>query len=53
MNREEYQRHYAGKHAIDHGRPVFVPDDIQRLAEHEPCFYCGTARGLCRHRRAA
>jgi tRNA(Arg) A34 adenosine deaminase TadA len=23
----------------------------ERLSEHEPCWMCGTARGLCRHRR--
>lgn len=32
---------------------ITVPDDIERRSVHEPCFYCGTALGLCRHRIAA
>jgi hypothetical protein len=53
MTREEYKRRWSTGHAMDHGRPVQIPDDVIRLSEHEPCFMCGTARGLCRHRRAA
>jgi hypothetical protein len=33
---------------------VTVPEDIERVTEHEPCFYCGVRAGLpCRHRRWA
>jgi hypothetical protein len=54
MNREEYARRWSTGHRMDHGRPVIVPDDVERISEHEPCFYCGTRAGLpCRHRRWA
>lgn len=52
-HRAKYQRLYATGHAIDHGRPVHVPENVERVSIHEPCFMCGTAKGLCRHRRAA
>jgi hypothetical protein len=51
MTREEYARKYAGGYNRT-GQPVRVPEDVQRAEHHEPCFYCGTARG-CRHRVAA
>jgi hypothetical protein len=53
MTREEYARNYSTSHAMDHGRSVIVPDNIQRVSESVPCFMCGMARGVCRHRRAA
>jgi hypothetical protein len=54
MNANEYQRRWSTGHARDHGRPTIVPEDIQRVTEHEPCFMCGVRAGLpCRHRRAA
>jgi hypothetical protein len=53
MTREEYARNYSTSHAMDHGRSVIVPENIQRVSEHEPCFRCGNARGPCRHRKAA
>lgn len=35
------------------GERIDVPDNVERRSVHEPCFMCGTAHGLCRHRRAA
>jgi hypothetical protein len=52
VNREEYSRRWSTGHARDHGRPTIVPEDIQRVEHHTPCFMCGTARG-CKHRLAA
>lgn len=52
MTREDYAKHYSGGYART-GGPVHVPEDVQRVSVHEPCFQCGTARGLCRHRIAA
>lgn len=54
MNREKYIRqyyreNYLGGHGMN-GQPVKVPEDIKRVSESAPCPYCGTARGLCRHR---
>jgi hypothetical protein len=34
------------------GPRVDMPDDVQRVAYHEPCTFCGTARG-CKHRLTA
>ena len=34
-----------------HNGKMVVPEDIERAETHEPCFYCGIARGPCRHRR--
>jgi hypothetical protein len=54
MNREDYARNFSGGHAMDHGRPVIVPDNVERVSEHTPCFLCGVRAGLpCRHRRIA
>jgi hypothetical protein len=53
MTREEYARDYGTTGYRHPGSPVIVPDDIQRVSESEPCFMCGRARGLCRHRKAA
>jgi hypothetical protein len=50
MTREEYAREYSGGYNRQ-GPPVIVPNDVERLSEHGPCWMCGTARGLCRHRR--
>lgn len=50
MNKEEYRKNYSTGHALN-GARTFVPEDIQRVSVHEPCFFCGEARGLCRHRR--
>lgn len=54
MNKQEYARRWASQ-APSFQRVVEpkVPDDVERLFEHEPCFMCGTARGPCRHRRMA
>lgn len=52
MTREEYAREYSGGHARN-GQPVNVPHDVQRVSVHEPCFMCGAARALCKHRLAA
>jgi hypothetical protein len=52
MTREEYHRLWSTGHAREFaGRTTIVPDNVERLSEHEPCWMCGTARGLCRHRR--
>lgn len=53
--RAKYQRLYSTEHRVhDHGRPTIVPDDIERVSEHEPCWFCGVRAGLpCRHRRIA
>jgi hypothetical protein len=52
MTREEYQRDYAGGYNRK-GQSVFVPANVERRDEHEPCFLCGTRAGLpCRHRAA-
>ena len=54
MTRNEYLRHYSTGHARNHGRPTIVPDDVKRVDEHEPCFFCGTRAGLpCKHRKLA
>jgi hypothetical protein len=37
MTREEYARNYSTSHAMDHGRSVIVPDNIQRVSESVPC----------------
>jgi hypothetical protein len=51
MTRKEYyQRNYATSHAKNGGR-VQVPEAVERVSVHEPCFFCGEAKGLCRHRR--
>jgi hypothetical protein len=52
MTKEEYHRNYSTGHAMN-GAPVRVPDDVERVSVHEPCWMCGCARGLCRHRKAA
>jgi hypothetical protein len=55
MNREEYARRWSSG-ARDFNRVVDcdVPQDVERVTEHEPCFYCGVRAGLpCRHRRWA
>jgi DNA polymerase III alpha subunit (gram-positive type) len=52
MTREEYQRDYGTTGYRHPGGPVVVPDDIERVSEHTPCFWCGQARG-CEHRRRA
>lgn len=49
-----YSRDYARRnyHAITPRSPlqsVTIPEDVERLEEHRPCFNCGT-RGACRHR---
>jgi heterodisulfide reductase subunit C len=54
MNAAEYRRRWSTGHAkAEAGLRVQVPEDVQRVSESEPCFQCGTARGMCRHRRAA
>jgi hypothetical protein len=53
MDRDEYARRWSTGHARDHGRPTIVPENVERVSVHEPCFMCGTARGLCKHRVAA
>jgi hypothetical protein len=52
MTREEYARNFSSGHARN-GGPVIVPPDVERVSVHEPCWMCGEARGLCKHRRAA
>lgn len=53
MNRAKYQEQYSTGHARNEaGVRTYVPEDVERLTVHEPCFFCGEARGLCRHRRA-
>lgn len=52
--RAKYQRLYKTGHAKEQSyQQVHVPADVERVSIHEPCFMCGTAKGLCRHRRAA
>jgi hypothetical protein len=51
--RAKYERLYSTGHARDHGRPTIVPENVERVSVHEPCFRCGIARGLCKHRIAA
>lgn len=54
ITREQYQREYSGGYnRAQGGLQIVVPDDVERVAEHEPCGYCGQARGPCRHRRWA
>ena len=46
------RRYREGKLATSSGVVnVSIPEDVQRVSESEPCFMCGTARGLCKHRR--
>ena len=52
MNREEYARRWSTGHAMN-GQPVRVPENIERRHVHEPCWMCGTALGVCKHRIAA
>ena len=55
MTREYQREYYARQYSagLDRRGPIVqVPDDIERLEHHEPCFLCGSARG-CRHRMAA
>lgn len=53
MTRDDYARQWSSGHART-GQRTFVPENVQRVTEHEPCFMCGTRAGLeCRHRRAA
>jgi hypothetical protein len=52
MTREEYARDFSGGYNRT-GHPVIVPDDVERRSVHEPCWMCGTAFGMCKHRRAA
>ena len=47
-----YAENYSTGHALRGGR-VQMPEDVERVCVHEPCFYCGEARGLCRHRKTA
>ncbi len=47
--REYYAENYSTGHAKNGSGPV-IPADIVRLSEHTPCFFCGEAKGLCRHR---
>lgn len=49
MNREQYKLGWEVRGLTRH---IVVPEDIERVSEHEPCFRCGQARG-CRHRRMA
>lgn len=51
MTREEYALKWKGGHARK-GNSVTVPADVERVQWHEPCGFCGTARG-CKHRLAA
>lgn len=52
MTKEDYAKNYSTGHAAaSAGSRTFVPEDIERVCVHEPCFFCGEARGLCRHRR--
>lgn len=46
-----YTDEYSGTYHT-RARPIIVPENVERLSEHEPCFRCGQARG-CRHRRMA
>lgn len=53
--RREYDRLYksgcaSGVRVTD--ARILIPENIERVAVSEPCFMCGTARGLCRHRVA-
>lgn len=48
---DRYKNEYSSGHARN-GCRTTVPDDIKRLTVHEPCFFCGEAKGLCRHRVA-
>jgi hypothetical protein len=52
MTKEEYALKYSGGYARN-GGPVQVPENVERAVVHEPCWMCGEARGMCRHRRAA
>jgi hypothetical protein len=38
MTREEYARNYSTSHAMDHGRSVIVPENIQRVSEQQAKF---------------
>lgn len=52
MTREDYARDYAT--GFDRRGPLTsVPEDVERVAVHEPCFRCGVSRALCKHRRLA
>jgi len=50
--RDYFVRNYSS--GLDRrGAVVVVPEDVQRVAIHEPCPFCGVARAMCRHRIAA
>lgn len=51
--REQYRERLSSVHRSYKGHTIVIPDDIERVTIHEPCPYCGTARGMCRHRIAA
>jgi hypothetical protein len=54
MNTPEYARQWLSSEAANWVRPVTVPDNVERVDEHTPCFKCGVRAGLpCRHRRMA
>lgn len=54
MNAAEYQRRWATTLNRNEGQRIIVPEDVMRLDDHEPCFFCGTRAGLpCKHRRWA
>lgn len=50
-SRQEYARLYKPPHPRQFDDPVHVPENVRRVEIVEPCFMCGTARGVCRHRR--
>jgi hypothetical protein len=47
--RDRWHKHVSGHNAAS----VAIPDDVERFIFDAPCGFCGTARGLCRHRVAA
>jgi hypothetical protein len=55
-SRATYDRLYRGGYnrVGKGGRPVIIPEDVEVFeGDGSSCFMCGTARGLCRHRRDA
>jgi hypothetical protein len=51
QRRAYYDKHFRNTMKREQPSHLRVPESIERVEFHAPCFQCG-ARGECRHRRS-